>query len=382
MYRNQRKIVITESEKRNIQKMYGISEKKDFVFDFVLTENNKYLIIMDEVFVEGGDGQSIGTIWENTHIFNELIKESLTNLGDTITESIHNEVNNILENTVWTKEMVTEWVINGGVLSEGVWDTIKSGASTAWEGIKSGAKAVGSGIMKGLEWVFKNGVLPFLRWVRRGLYTGIGIVIDVVISILAVKSNVIIWLIICALDIYEIVTGDFDPKDPERKESPYLFLIGDLLSAALTAGVGKVFSKSIPMIKKVGVRKAAPTMVKMLESLANKIPSLKSSIKSAANTLGKKFKGDSVISVILRSIDGILTKISTFLNKLLSREGAKAVATGVAVAAVVKGAEAYTGVKTRKGGGGLGTTVKTEPDVNRDINPDIVADAEKMGIFK
>jgi hypothetical protein len=372
MYSNQRKIVITESEKQNIKKMYGLVEKKDFVFDFVLTENNKYLIMMDEVFVAGGDGKSIGTIWENTYIFNELIKESLTKLGDTITESVHSEVNHILENTKWSKEMITEWIKNGEVINEGVWDTIKSGASTAWEGIKSGAKAVGGTIMKGMEWVFKNGVLPFLRWVRRGLYTGVGMVIDVVVSILAVKTNAIVWAIIVLLDIYEIATNDFDPKDPERKEFPFFYLIGDALGLVLTAAVGKVFNKSIPMIKKVGVRKAAPTMVKMLESLANKIPSLKGTLKNAGNALAKKFKGDSVISVILRSIDSVLTKLQAFLGKLLSKQGAKATAVGVATAGVV---HAITPSKEK---------TQTSPDTeitSTDINPDIMADAEAMGVF-
>jgi hypothetical protein len=373
MYSNQRKIVITESEKQNIKKMYGLVEKRDFVFDFVLTENNKYLIMMDEVFVAGGDGKSIGTIWENTHVFNELIKESLTKLGDTITESIHSEVNNILENTKWSKEMVYEWIKNGEVINEGVWDTIKSGASSAWEGIKSGAAEIGSGIMKGMEWVFKNGVLPFLRWVRRGLYTGVGIVIDVVVSILAVKTNAIVWAIIVLLDIYEIASNNYDPKDPERKESPFLFLIGDALSLVLTAGIGKVFSKSIPMIKKVGVKKAAPTMVKMLESLASKIPSLKGTLKNAGNALAKKFKGDTIISVILRSIDNVLTKLQEFLGKLLSKQGAKAVAVGVATAGVVKALEPSK-EKTQS------SSSNTEI-ASTDINPDIMADAEAMGVF-
>jgi hypothetical protein len=373
MYSNQRKIVITESEKQNIKKMYGLVEKKDFVFDFVLTENNKYLIMMDEVFVAGGDGKSIGTIWENTYIFNELIKESLTKLGDTITESVHSEVNNILENTKWSKEMVYEWIKNGEVINEGLWDTIKSGASTAWEGIKSGAKAVGGTIMKGMEWVFKNGVLPFLRWVRRGLFTGVGMVIDVVVSILAVKTNAIVWAIIVLLDIYEIATNDFDPKDPERKEAPFFYLIGDALGLVLTAAVGKVFNKSIPMIKKVGVRKAAPTMVKMLESLANKIPSLKGTLKNAGDTLAKKFKGDSVISVILRSIDSVLTKLQAFLGRLLSKQGAKAVAVGVATAGVVK-AMSPSNEKTQ-------STPSNTEIASTDINPDIIADAEALGLF-
>jgi hypothetical protein len=375
MYSNQRKIVITESEKQNIKKMYGLVEKREFVFDFVLTENNKYLIMMDEVFVAGGDGKSIGSIWENTYVFNELIKESLTKLGDTITESVHSEVNNILENTKWSKDMVYEWIKNGEIINEGLWDTIKSGASTAWDGIKSGVKAVGGTIMKGMEWVFKNGVLPFLRWVRRGLYTGVGIVIDVVVSILAVKTNAIVWAIIVLLDIYEIATNDYDPKDPERKESPFMFLIGDALSLVLTAGIGKVFSKSIPMIKKVGVKKGAPTMVKMLKSLSTKIPSMKGTLKNAGNSLAKKFKGDTVISVILRSIDNVLTKLQAFLGKLLSKEGAKAVAVGAVTAGVVKT------LAPSKENTQSATASTDNENMPTDVNPDIMADAQAMGVF-
>jgi magnesium transporter len=88
---------ITESERDRIRGLYETKKSKDFVFDFVLTENEKYVIIMDNVFVAGGDGNTIGSIWEHTYIFNELIKESLNKLGDTITESVRSEVNNVIE---------------------------------------------------------------------------------------------------------------------------------------------------------------------------------------------------------------------------------------------------------------------------------------------
>ena len=73
----QRKMMITESERNRIRSLYEPKKSKDFVFDFVLTENEKYVIIMDQVFVAGGDGTSIGSIWENTYIFNEMINESI-----------------------------------------------------------------------------------------------------------------------------------------------------------------------------------------------------------------------------------------------------------------------------------------------------------------
>ena len=52
---------ISESERTRIQNLYTIKNtNQEYVFDIVLTENNKYLIFMDQVFVNGGDGNSIG----------------------------------------------------------------------------------------------------------------------------------------------------------------------------------------------------------------------------------------------------------------------------------------------------------------------------------
>jgi hypothetical protein len=122
---------------------------------------------------------------------------------------------------------------------------------------------------------------------------------------------------------------------------PFFFLIADLIGCVFTGGAALAFRKTVPAIAKKGVKKAAPTMVKMLESLATKIPSLKGQLKSVANTLSKKLGKSStgVISKILGFIDNVLTKFSAFLSKLFSKEGAKATATGVAVYGVGKGVE-------------------------------------------
>ena len=66
----------------------------------------------------------------------------------------------------------------------------------------------------------------------------------------------------------------------------------------------------------------------------------------------------------------MLTKLQSFLGKLLSKQGAKAVAVGVATAGVVKALEPS---KEK-------TPSNTEI-ASTDINPDIMADAEAMGVF-
>lgn len=333
----QRKMMITESERNRIRSLYEPKKSKDFVFDFVLTENEKYLIIMDQVFVAGGDGNSIGSIWEHTHIFNEIINESISKL-ETLNEEVKTNINNIIESIEWKKELVSEWIKEKGVISEGLWDSIKSGVSTV-------ASKIGNAGIEMAKTIFNKGILPALRWVRRGLYTGVGIVIDVIVSILAAKTNAIVWFVVVLLDIYEIATGDFDPQDPDRMQMPFFFLIADLIGCVFTGAAALAMKKAAPIVASQGLKKGAPTMVKMVEGLAQKIPSLKGQLKGVADTLGKKLGPSStgVIGKILGFIDNILTKFATFLSKLFSKEGIKAAATGGAVLGVGKGVEVGLG---------------------------------------
>lgn len=329
----QRKMIMTESEKNRIRLLYSPKKQKDFVFDFVLTENEKYVIIMDQVFVSGGDGKSIGSIWEHTYIFNEIINESISKL-QTLNEEVKVNINKIVESIEWKKESISEWINEKGTISEGIWDSITSG-------IKDIGTKLSSAAIETAKTIFNKGVLPALRWVRRGLYTGVGIVIDVIVSILAAKSNAIVWFVVVLLDIYEIATGDYDPQDPGRMQMPFFFLIADLIGCIFTGAAALFFKKSAPVVAKVGLKKGAPTMVKTIESLALKVPSLKSQLKNVANTLSKKLGPGStgIMSKILGFIDNILTKFSTFLNRLLSREGLGAAKMGGVVLGVGKGVE-------------------------------------------
>jgi hypothetical protein len=42
---------ISESEKKRILELHNLKQNNDFVFDFVITENEKYLIFFDNVFI-------------------------------------------------------------------------------------------------------------------------------------------------------------------------------------------------------------------------------------------------------------------------------------------------------------------------------------------
>lgn len=346
-----KKLNITESEVKQIRNLYGI-DKTDYVFDFVLTEGNKYLIIMDQVFVEGGNGKTIGSIWDNTHIFNEIIKENFNKQG-LIIESI--------DGFVWKKEIVRGILNSKEEINEGLWDDIKAKSGQA-------LSALGNAAMDWSAYLFKQGVIPFLQWVRRGLYTGVGIVVDVVVSILAVKTNAIVWLVVALLDVYEIITGEYDPKDPSRKDMPYFFLICDLLGALFTGAVALPFKKMSASVAKYGIKGLSKNMVKYLSELSTKIPTLSSSLKKTGNLLASKMGPESkgVTSVILGGVDKILAGLQSFLHKLLSKEGAKATAMGAGVLGVSKGLEAgvnkLTGGENTPSGNSMGKLIKYNPN--------------------
>lgn len=317
-----KKLIITEEEKNNIRKMYNLPTNKDYVFDFVLTENKKYLIIMDQLFVDGGNGKSIGSIWENTNIFNEILLESLSK-QNILTESNKSDIINSINNISWSKDIIKECLINKNIITENWWDDVKSGVSDL-------GKKIGKTALNTVSAVWNQGILPFLRWIRRGLYTGVGIVIDVVVSILAAKSNMVVWGIIVLLDIYEIASNNYDPQDPDRKQMPFLLLIADLMGVVFSGAVATLFKKSSQTIAKQGIKNASPTIVKYLKILSKKIPSLSGGLKSTANLLSKKMgsKSTGFVSFVLKELDNILTKLVEFINKLLSKKGVKATSIG------------------------------------------------------
>jgi hypothetical protein len=310
--------IITESERNRIKSLYGLKIEKDFVFDFVLTENNKYLIIMDQVFVEGGNGKSIGSIWENTYIFNEILKETLG--------PINESVDKFIENVKWEKEQISEWLKEKTIISEDWLQDLKSGASNL-------VSKIGNAAVETTKTIFNKGIVPALRWIRRGLYTGVGIVIDVVVSILAAKTNAIVWFVVVLLDIYEIATGDFDPQDPERMKLPFFFLFTDLLGCIFTGAIAFGAKKAIPAITKQGLEKGAPHLVGPVKTLNKKIPTLQNQLMNVATNMGKNLgpKSSGVITKIKSFIGNILNRLSEFLSKLFSKQGLKAGAIGGAV---------------------------------------------------
>lgn len=303
-----------------------LSNDDGYIFDFVITENGKYMIFADNlVSTELG---YVGNIWENTWVFNELVEENLKNFGDILEEQT-------VKSIVWTKELFLETlqsITAQEVLDEQIWDWVKKTANSAWEG----AKKVGGAIVKGAgdlaKRVLMQGVLPAMRWIRRNAYTAIGTVVDVVSAMIPVTTgiNKLIWAMIVILDILEITTGNFDPKDEERRADPYSGLLIDLISFTFAAAVGLSAKAAVKAVK--AGKPVSGFLKNTITKLKGLFPSIASSLKSFGDFIVKYIPGaKNIVNTVLSGVNKVLSGLDKFINQLFSKQGALAVGTGAVV---------------------------------------------------
>jgi len=316
-----------DSKKTLNENRGNLSSNDDgYIFDFVITENGKYMILADNlVSTELG---YIGNIWENTWVFNELIEENLKNFGDLLEEQTAKSI-------IWTKELFLETlqsITAQEVLDEQVWDWMKKTASSAWEGAKKVGGAIAKGVGDLAKKVLMQGVLPAMRWIRRNAYTAIGTVVDVVTAMIPLTTGVnkLIWAMIVILDIFEITTGNFDPQDEERRQDPYLGLLTDLISFVFAAAVGLGTKTAIRAVKAgkpvSGFLKNTVTKLKVV------FPSIASSLKSFGDIIVKYIPGaKNIVNTVLSGVNKVLSGLDKFISQLFSKQGAVAVGTGAVV---------------------------------------------------
>jgi hypothetical protein len=230
------------------------------------------------------------------------------------------------------KTLINESWIEVGVICEGVWDNIKTNAGNVWGKVKQGASNAWGKVKQGVSAVaqkviipvLKQGVLPFLRWVRRNLNTYAGIIADVILSMFpTVIVMRAIWGLIVILDIYEIITNDYDPNDQERAEMPFLFLMTDVLSLAFTAAAGKAAGVTLKQSIKLGGK--SPVVKGIITRLLEKLPLLSKLLGDAQKFITKVF-GTNVgkfIGTVFSGIDTVITKMISWVSKTFGISGLK-----------------------------------------------------------
>jgi len=68
------KILISESERVNIKKMYGIiPPKRDYIFEMSVSVDGRYYIVHDEVF-DIQEQRAIGNLWDSLDVFKTMFQ--------------------------------------------------------------------------------------------------------------------------------------------------------------------------------------------------------------------------------------------------------------------------------------------------------------------
>jgi hypothetical protein len=285
--------------------------------------------------------------------FNDDEEEALKQIKRINSKELLDKINQQLKNK---KNMDIKTYINDEMSDidweyKAIFDHLKTIDSSLYSGYKSSkvlratgkvvdaAVKVGGFVLKGLSEaakkiilpILKKGIIPLMRWIRRNAYTTIGIVVDVVTALIPYTTgiNKIIWGLIVLLGLYEIITGDIDPQDPDRVSNPYMFLIIDIISFLFTAVMGQTAKAGLKMASK-GM---SSTTSKLLKSLLNKLPSLRNGLKGISNTISKYLPGlYKILESVFRGIDKIILGVETFIRQLFSKKGAVAVGMGVSIA--------------------------------------------------
>lgn len=311
-----KKFTITESEKRRILNLHQnhIIAESIVITDWV-SPDNKYCIFLDDLY-DIENKVKIGNIFENFDYFITFLKhccekaEYITeNIRKKLFESINSYVltesnQDISETKIYLKDIIKEWTANPfdkEFYTGKNWsDAWEAGKETVQSGIES-LKKTYSNIKDG-QWteafkIIGQGVLFLARKLRSLLYNPIGMVLDAILIATGIGKGfqVAVWGIIVLLDIYELVSGNFEDK--ETSMGWRLFYLGIDIIGLVTAGAVAKSAKS-------GVDIAVKSFGKSekgLELAIRNSPLVK-------NTAEKILKSSS-------GAGGVMQKVSTHLQK-------------------------------------------------------------------
>lgn len=348
-----KRIYITESEKRNIIDLHLGNENplfEDVVFTDWLSPDNKYVVFMDQL-IEVDTKTCHGDIWKNSdnlflfleHIYSvsklpKTIKEESSNFFSRrlIMESkldlspIKHEIKRfILEGFFDGVKKVTDSA--GRFIKDTAVSTVKGVkdfASDAWDGMKKFSIAISKGDFKEIMNLIGKGFLWIGRKLRQAAYSTVGMIVDAILIATGIGKvgQVVVWAIVVMVDIYEMVTGNYEnPDEPLWMKLIYfgcdvlgLVFVGvaaktaratakGLLAGAKTAEqAGEVIAKS-------------PAMIEILTKMVSAVKDLPSKLSSMSKTLGKGFWGN-LFSKALSGVSSFVTKILSTIRSMFTKK--------------------------------------------------------------
>jgi hypothetical protein len=242
-------------------------------------------------------------------------------------------------------------------------------AKDTYKGAKSIITAIGKGEWKEVFKLLGQGVLYLFRKVRSAMYHPVGMILDAILIAVGVATvgagkvvQMVLWGIIVALDIYEMVSGDYEEPAPTWQR--LLFLGVDIIGLVTAGAVAKPLKVAVTGAKDIGEFAKTGIGKKALTSMAGAAEKAPGMLKQVSTYLSKTFpKGAKFINSILGRVGGFIESLSKTISTALGRTGTKTVAnagkynvkagvkagltTGALVAGIGTGVEYY---KERKQG--------------------------------
>jgi hypothetical protein len=361
--------LVTESERNSIRKLHNTQRGYDSVIkesmgllntiseSVVITDwlspDDKYLILFDEMY-DLHEGKRMGDVWENFDNFKLFISHSFevaTNVPKQVKEFIAESVKSLVltestQDFTKLKPYFKNLLRNGNLIKEeqGFLDWMGSGIASAGEWVWDKTKEFGKDVAdvattvgKGLydagdalvhgDWSrlgsivggwLTGGTLWLARKVRNMMYNPVGIVIDTffVMSGIGKAFQWIPWAIIVALDLYEIISGDYEDKDMATWLR-WLLYGADVLGLVFAGGVAGAAKAAFSVFK--GARTAEefaaiaarnPNTVKWIEKIAGALSKVPEYLGKAASYLKTTW-----IAKLSPWIENILTKAESVLQQ-------------------------------------------------------------------
>ena len=337
-----RRIIINESERRRIKNLYETPTSLDFVISDWLSPDEKYAIFLDELF-DIESKTKLGNIWENFDNFKFFLKHSFDS-STTIPQQIKEDVLKTLDSFLLTestqnltslkpifKELLKEdkdWGVLGDLGNwaketaistvKGVSDFVK----TSYEGLKKLGIAISEGDWMKIVDLLKKGALYVARSIRSALYHPVGLILDAILIATGIGKGFqfVVWSIVVALDIYELISGNYE--DPNENMLTRLLFFGIDIIGLVFAGAAAKTSKGIvgSLLRKFGTStkglseaaKASPQFKGILTKILEGSTKASSIMTRAAEFLKTKSP------MMYKFLSGIMNGLTKFITKLIN----------------------------------------------------------------
>jgi len=337
-----KKIIIQESEKQRILSNYVNTKDimlENVVFTDWLSPDERYVIFLDDL-IDLKEGKSLGNIWERPD--NLILFLEHTFRVSSLKKSIKEEARNVFDNLLLVENDVDLSSIKPLVksyLQENLWDNFTSWVSDtakstvkgvsdfvvdSWDGIKKLGLAISKGDWNEILMLAKKGAKWLARKIRQAVYSPVGIIIDTILVATGIGKvpQLVVWAIVVGLDIYELVTGDYeDPTEPMWMRIVFFIIdVIGLVSAGSAAKAAKISAEgAISAAKASGeVGKSLAKNRGFMEMLKTGIDALKS-LPSKFTSAAKYFKEGTFFSKLFsKALSGISSFIKTIINGIKS----------------------------------------------------------------